>query len=83
MVCGQPGYVEGEDVTSTLIDHGYFGSYNMPYIPFIDEVSGTEALEEEYGPWFRWVCLRLSVSSCSGPPTHSKAACDRASVAAC
>jgi hypothetical protein len=50
-----PGvYMESADVTSVLVQQGYWASYNIPYFPFIFNISGYPAYEEKYGPQYNY-----------------------------
>jgi len=44
-----PGFVIAQDMTPTLIDNGYWASYNIPYFPFIYNISGYVPFFEKYG----------------------------------
>jgi len=44
-----PGYVVSGDVTNEL-ERGYWPSYNVPYFPFIYNISGYPAIVDKYGP---------------------------------
>ena len=39
-----PGYMHSADVTSHLIEKGYWGSYNNPYFDDISELSGNAGM---------------------------------------
>jgi len=45
-----PGYVISSDMTNTLITSGYWGSYNVPYFPFVYNISGYPEYAQKY-PW--------------------------------
>lgn len=49
-----PLHCVSADMTHLLHQQGFFGSYNIPYFPIIFEVSGTAALEQEYGSFFNY-----------------------------
>lgn len=46
-----PGYVVHDDLTGHLVEHTYWASYNVPYFPFIFNVSGNRDMERRYGRW--------------------------------
>jgi hypothetical protein len=47
-----PGFVESADVTSVLIEQGYWASYNIPYFPRVYNISGyLQAKEREGSLW--------------------------------
>lgn len=47
-----PGTVHMADMTMFLVDHGYWPSFNVPYFPYIYNISGVTAAKEKYGSWF-------------------------------
>jgi len=49
-----PGFVEHDDVTSILLDTGYWASYNRAYFQSIFDRSGAKEKEAEYGSWFSY-----------------------------
>lgn len=46
-----PGYVVHDDLTSHLADQTYWASYNVPFFPFIFNISGSREMEKEFGEW--------------------------------
>jgi len=46
-----PGHVMYDDLTDHLIDQTYWASYNVPYFPFIFNVSGNYDMEKRHGSW--------------------------------
>jgi len=57
-----PGFVVAEDLTSWLAKNGYWASYNIPYFPFIYNISGYPALYKQYGNEFSWSqCARAQI----------------------
>ena len=48
-----PGYIESADVTSYL-SLGYWPSYNVPFFPYIYEISGFPKFYKKYGNWFSY-----------------------------
>jgi len=57
-----PGFVVAQDQTDYLISNGYWGSYNIPYYPFIYNVSGYFPYYEEFGNSFSWSeCARAQI----------------------
>jgi hypothetical protein len=49
-----PGFVRALDVTPVLVAQGYWPSYNIPYIPFIYDISGYPAMAAKYGPSYTY-----------------------------
>ncbi|XP_037075992.1 putative phospholipase B-like 2 [Pollicipes pollicipes] len=49
-----PGLVVGDDVTQVLAHDGYWASYNQPYFPIIDEISGNKMLRGEKGDYYSY-----------------------------
>jgi len=49
-----PGYIESGDMTSVLQDQGYWPSYNIPYFPYIFNISGFPEYVQKYGSWFSY-----------------------------
>ena len=45
-----PGFVVAADVTPVLAAQGYFPGFNIPFFPFIYNISGYPAQAEKYGP---------------------------------
>jgi hypothetical protein len=45
-----PGYVIGADETSVLSQSGYWASYNIPFFPFVYNISGYPAFAKKF-PW--------------------------------
>eukprot|EP00298_Acanthocystis_sp_HF-20_P006656 c16443_g1_i2.p1 GENE.c16443_g1_i2~~c16443_g1_i2.p1 ORF type:complete len:587 (+),score=244.62 c16443_g1_i2:32-1762(+) len=53
IVCEQiPGIVKCQDLSDMLQNNRFFGSYNIPFDPFIRNISGVEQAVEQYGNWF-------------------------------
>jgi len=48
-----PGYIESADVTGTLT-FGYWPSYNVPYFPYIYNISGFPYYAEHFGTMFTY-----------------------------
>lgn len=48
-----PGYVQSADVTG-ILSYGYWPSYNVPYFPYVYEVSGFGYYAEKYGSFFSY-----------------------------
>jgi len=48
-----PGYIESADVTG-ILSYGYWPSYNVPYFPYVYQVSGFSYFAEKYGPFFSY-----------------------------
>lgn len=46
-----PGCVVHEDLTEHLINRTYWASYNVPYFPFVFNVSSNNVMEQRYGAW--------------------------------
>jgi len=46
-----PGYIESADVTN-ILSYGYWPSYNVPYFPYIYNISGFPYYAEKYGAFF-------------------------------
>jgi len=56
-----PGYVESADVTPEL-ERGYWPSYNVPYFPYIYNISGYPAIVAKNGPDFSYqLCPRAKI----------------------
>eukprot|EP00042_Codosiga_hollandica_P042942 m.401136 g.401136 ORF g.401136 m.401136 type:complete len:559 (+) comp56440_c0_seq2:369-2045(+) len=54
-LCEQvPGYIRSNDLSDLLQTQGYYGSYNAAYDPVIRNVSGSDADEAKFGPWFSY-----------------------------
>lgn len=49
-----PGHVMHDDFTGHLINRTYWASYNVPYFPFIFNVSGNYEMERIHGSWFSY-----------------------------
>lgn len=47
-----PGIVHMADQTVLLQQQGYWASYNIPYFPYIYNISGVSASKAKYGSWF-------------------------------
>ena len=48
------GYIESADLTSVLENQKYWPSYNIPYFPYIYNVSGFPQYVEKYGQYFTY-----------------------------
>jgi hypothetical protein len=48
-----PGYIASADVTE-ILSYGYWPSYNVPYFPYIYQVSGFQYYSTKYGPFFSY-----------------------------
>lgn len=49
-----PGYIEIKDMTSHLLDKGFWGSYNRPYFEKIYKTSGYEEMMRRYGKTYSY-----------------------------
>lgn len=49
-----PGFIVSGDRTDILMKQGYWPSYNIPYYPFIFNMSGGPASVAKYGDWFSY-----------------------------
>ena len=49
-----PGYIESGDMTDVLQSQGYWPSYNIPYFPYIFNISGFPEYVAKYGSWFSY-----------------------------
>jgi len=57
-----PGYIMSADATSVLIEQGYFPSYNIPYFPFIYNISGTNQAYNNHGNAYSYqYCPRANI----------------------
>jgi len=57
-----PGHVESSDRTQYVIENGYWSSYNVPYYPYIYNISGYPAFYQKYGDAFSWSeCARAKI----------------------
>jgi len=57
-----PGYVESMDATSFLTKDGFFPSYNIPYFPFIYNISGYPAQYALHGDAYSYsACPRANI----------------------
>jgi hypothetical protein len=57
-----PGYVMSADVSFFLQDQSYFPSYNIPYFPFIYNISGYPAQYEQHGDAYSYeACPRANI----------------------
>jgi len=57
-----PGYVVSGDQTSVLINTGYWASYNIPFYPFIYNISGYPEYFKQYGnEWSYSYCARANI----------------------
>jgi hypothetical protein len=46
-----PGYVVHDDLTTHLVNQTYWASYNIPFFPFIFNISGSRKMEKKFGEW--------------------------------
>jgi len=62
-ICEQvPGFIVAEDMTSYLQGQGYWPSYNIPYFPFIYNVSGYPTMFNKYGNEYSYPeCARAQI----------------------
>jgi len=57
-----PGYVISGDVTEVLKKTGYWASYNIPYFPFVYNISGYPKAYELYGDAYSYsMCPRAQI----------------------
>lgn len=49
-----PGIVEVADMSVFLQEKTYWASYNLPYFPYIFNMSGTRESYEKFGSWFSY-----------------------------
>ncbi|XP_075533847.1 putative phospholipase B-like 2 isoform X3 [Dermacentor variabilis] len=49
-----PGFIHTEDVTAVLRKESYWPSYNIPYSPFMFQLSGAPFNVQKYGDWFTY-----------------------------
>lgn len=49
-----PNYIKAEDLTSVLLQQGYWASYNVPYFKDVFTMSGNDPLVRKYGNWFSY-----------------------------
>jgi len=57
-----PGYIVSADKTDVLTSSGYWASYNIPYFPFIYNISGYPAYYKKYGNmWSYSMCARAKI----------------------
>jgi len=57
-----PGYFVAADQTSTLIEQGYWPSYNVPFYPFIYNISGYPEYFEQFGNDYSYTdCARAQI----------------------
>ncbi|XP_078362141.1 putative phospholipase B-like 2 [Oculina patagonica] len=49
-----PGIIEAADMSVFLQENTYWPSYNVPYFPYIFNMSGDMASYEKYGSWFSY-----------------------------
>jgi len=57
-----PGYIESADKTDFLQANGHWPSYNIPYFPYIYNISGYPAYEKQYGAQFSYTdCPRAKI----------------------
>jgi len=57
-----PGFVVAEDQTPFLIQNGHWPSYNIPFYPFIYNISGYPAMYQQYGNSMNYtMCPRAQI----------------------
>jgi len=57
-----PGFVVGSDETEVLREFGYWGSYNIPYFPFVYDISGYPEAAKVYGNSYNYsMCPRAQI----------------------
>jgi hypothetical protein len=57
-----PGYVVSSDETATLEKTSYWASYNIPYFPFVYNISGYPPLYQKYGNEYSYQhCARANI----------------------
>jgi len=57
-----PGYLVSEDVTHVVTSKGYWASYNIPYFPFVYDISGYPAYYKKYGNAYSYSeCARAQI----------------------
>lgn len=49
-----PGIIEVADMSVYLQENTYWASYNLPYFPYIFNMSGARANYEKFGSWFSY-----------------------------
>ncbi|XP_074636174.1 putative phospholipase B-like 2 [Acropora palmata] len=49
-----PGIIESADMSVFLQDHSYWPSYNVPYFPYIFNMSGSLESVKKFGSWFSY-----------------------------
>ncbi|XP_020631773.1 putative phospholipase B-like 2 [Orbicella faveolata] len=49
-----PGIIEVADMSVYLQENTYWASYNLPYFPYIFNISGARARYEKFGSWFSY-----------------------------
>jgi len=57
-----PGYIISNDESAYLANQGFWPSYNIPYFPFVYNISGYPAYYEKYGNEFSYSqCARAQI----------------------
>jgi len=57
-----PGYVVSGDQTDIILKSGYWASYNIPYYPFIYNISNYPSYEQKYGDSYSYSkCARAQI----------------------
>jgi len=57
-----PGYVVAADQTSVVLNSGYWASYNIPFYPFIYDISNYPAYFKKYGDSYSYSkCARAQI----------------------
>jgi hypothetical protein len=67
-----PGFVVANDESSFLINQGFWPSYNVPYFPFIYNISGYPAMFEKYGNEYSYtMCPRAQIFRRDAPAVQT------------
>ena len=57
-----PGYIETADITSIVRSQSYWASYNIPYFPYIYNVSGYRQMFDKHGSEYSYTnCSRANI----------------------
>jgi len=57
-----PGFYVYDDQTNFLTQNGYWASYNIPFYPFIYNISGYVPMYQKYGNAYSWsMCARAQI----------------------
>jgi hypothetical protein len=65
-----PGFTESGDVTQVLLQQGYWASYNVPYFPFIYNISGYPAMARNNSEFDYHQCTRARMFAAMAPSTE-------------